>query len=386
MGDIDEPSTLASASGAAADASVRAAANSGAASKRAAVIKIGSSTLTDAEGKVDRAYLADLAHQVARVRRAGWRVIIVSSGSIPCGLEALGLPLRRPSDMPTVQAAASVGQRALLAAYDQVFSPYGMLTSLVLLTRRDTADRTAYLHARDTFGRLLDFDAVPIVNENDTVSVEQIKFGDNDTLAALVACLADADRVVILSDIDGLYTANPSSDPSARLLPRVDRITPQVMAGASGAGSCVGSGGMVTKLTAARVLGAAGIPLVICSGRAEDAVIRALDDEPIGTLFTAKERRHEITPRKLWIALGDAVRGTLDVDDGAARAIIDGGNSLLSVGVRRVEGDFAAGDAVDVLDPSGFVIARGLACAGAAEVADGSADVAIHRDELVLFE
>ena len=164
---------------------------------RTAVVKIGSSTLTDAEGKVDRAYLADLAHQVNRVRKAGWNVIIVSSGSIPCGLESLGLPLKRPKDMPTVQAASSVGQRALIAAYDQVFSPYGMLTSLVLLTRRDTADRNAYLHARDTFARLLELGAVPIVNENDTVSVEQIKFGDNDTLAALVACLADADRVVI---------------------------------------------------------------------------------------------------------------------------------------------------------------------------------------------
>ena len=203
---------------------------------KTAVIKIGSNTLTDDEGKCDRAYLADLAHQVARVRREGWRVIIVSSGAIPCGLEALGLPLRRPDDMPTVQAAASVGQRALLAAYDQVFSPYGMLTSLVLLTRRDTADRNAYLHARDTFRRLVELNAVPIVNENDTVSVEQIKFGDNDTLAALVACLANADRVVILSDINGLYTSNPKTDPSAQLIKRVDRITPEILAGASGAG------------------------------------------------------------------------------------------------------------------------------------------------------
>ena len=182
---------------------------------KTAVIKIGSNTLTDDEGKCDRAYLADLAHQVARVRREGWRVIIVSSGAIPCGLEALGLPLRRPDDMPTVQAAASVGQRALLAAYDQVFSPYGMLTSLVLLTRRDTADRNAYLHARDTFRRLVELNAVPIVNENDTVSVEQIKFGDNDTLAALVACLANADRVVILSDIDGCIRRTPK--PTRRL-------------------------------------------------------------------------------------------------------------------------------------------------------------------------
>ena len=167
--------------------------------RRLAVVKLGSSTLTDGEGRVDRAYLADLAYQVNRARKAGWDVIIVSSGSIPCGLEALGMPLERPKHMPTVQAAASVGMRALLAAYDQVFSPYGILTSLVLLTRRDTADRTAYLHARDTFHRLVELGCVPIVNENDTVSVEQIKFGDNDTLAALVACLADADRVTIVT-------------------------------------------------------------------------------------------------------------------------------------------------------------------------------------------
>ena len=351
-----------------------------------AVIKIGSNTLTDDEGKCDRAYLADLAHQVAHVRREGWRVIIVSSGAIPCGLEALGLPLRRPDDMPTVQAAASVGQRALLAAYDQVFSPYGMLTSLVLLTRRDTADRNAYLHARDTFRRLVELNAVPIVNENDTVSVEQIKFGDNDTLAALVACLANADRVVILSDIDGLYTSNPKTDPSAQLIKRVDRITPEILAGASGAGSAVGSGGMITKLTSARVLGAAGIPLVICSGRAEDAVVRSLADDPIGTLFTGADVPHEITPRKLWIALGDSVKGTLLVDAGAARAIVEDGASLLAVGVKNVEGEFEAEDVVDVVDEAGFVIARGLARCSAESMRSGKADIAVHRDELILFE
>ncbi len=353
--------------------------------RRVAVIKLGSSTLTDKEGRVDRAYLADLAYQVNRARAAGWDVVIVSSGSIPCGLEALGLPLVRPKDMPSVQAAASVGMRALLAAYDQVFSPYGILTSLVLLTRRDTADRSAYLHARDTIARLIELGCVPIVNENDTVSVEQIKFGDNDTLAALVACLADANRVVILSDIEGLFTANPHTHPAAELIRRVDRITPAIMEGAAGAGSAVGSGGMITKLTSARVLGVAGIPLVICHGRAQDAVLRALDDEPIGTLFTAKEQRHEITPRKLWIALGDTVRGRLTVDEGAVRALVERGKSLLSVGVVSAEGDFAAGDVVDVLDGSGYVIARGLARCDIDTVRAGK-DVAIHRDDLVVFE
>lgn len=353
--------------------------------RRLAVLKLGSSTLTDGEGRVDRAYLASLAYQVNKARNAGWDVIIVSSGSIPCGLEALGMPLERPKDMPSVQAAASVGMRALLAAYDQVFSPYGILTSLVLLTRRDTADRNAYLHARDTFRRLIELGCVPIVNENDTVSVEQIKFGDNDTLAALVACLADADRVVILSDIEGLFTANPQTHPDAELIRRVDRITPAIMEGATGAGSSVGSGGMITKLTSARVLGAAGIPLVICHGRSEGAVLRALDDEPCGTLFTAKDRRHEITPRKLWIALGDSVRGRLIVDEGAIGAITQRGKSLLSVGIRRAEGSFSAGEVVDVLNEAGYVVARGLAKCGVDAMRAGE-DIAIHRDELVVFE
>ncbi len=353
--------------------------------RRVAVVKLGSSTITDGEGRVDRAYLADLAHQVNRARKAGWDVLIVSSGSIPCGLEALGLPLSRPKDMPSVQAAASVGMRALLAAYDQVFSPYGILTSLVLLTRRDTADRNAYLHARDTIRRLIELGCVPIINENDTVSVEQIKFGDNDTLAALVACLADADRVVILSDIEGLFTANPQTHPEAKLIRRVDRITPAIMEGAQGAGSAVGSGGMITKLTSARVLGAAGIPLVICHGRAPDAVLAALDDEPLGTLFLPRERRHEIAPRKLWVALGDAVRGRLVIDEGASSAIVWRGKSLLSVGVRRVEGAFAAGEVVDVLDESGSVIARGMTRCDAQDVRAGKG-VAIHRDDLVVFE
>ena len=361
-------------------------------SRKIAVLKLGTSTLTDGDGRIDRAFLADLAHQVNRVRASGWKVVIVSSGAVAAGLDEMSLPLVRPKDIPTVQAASSIGQRALSAAYDQVFSPYGIITSLVLLTRRDTADRNAYLHARDTFGRLLDFDVVPIVNENDTVSVEQIKFGDNDTLAALVACLVGADRVVILSDIDGLYTANPQKDLDARLIPHVERITPEIMAGASGAGSNVGSGGMITKLTAAQVLGAAGIPLVICHGRAQDAVIRALDPAPIGTLFSAAHKPHEITPRKLWIALGDSIRGRVVIDQGARFAIVEKGKSLLPVGIVSVEGDFSCEDVIDVVDEDGFVVGRGLARLDSAQLrcqvcGEASfAEVAIHRDDLVLFE
>ncbi len=257
--------------------------------RRRLVVKIGSATLTTSESSIDYGFLDELADQLARVREAGWDVVVVTSAAIACGLEALGIA-KRPSDMPSLQAAASVGQSALSTAYAEAFGKRDMLTSVVLLTRRDTADRTAYLHARDTLSRLLELSVVPIVNENDTVSVEQIRFGDNDTLAALVACLIDADLMVILSDIDGLYTANPLIDPEAKLIPRVDRVGRDILAAAGGAVSGVGSGGMITKIKAARVLMAAGIPMVICQGRTPNCIVDAAAGEAVGTLFTAPER------------------------------------------------------------------------------------------------
>ena len=370
--------------------------------RRRLVVKIGSATLTTSESSIDYGFLDELAAQLDTVRREGWDVVVVTSAAIACGLEALGIA-RRPTDMPSLQAAASVGQSALSTAYAAAFGKRDMLTSVVLLTRRDTADRTAYLHARDTLCRLLELDVVPIVNENDTVSVEQIRFGDNDTLAALVACLIDADLMVILSDIDGLYTANPLIDPAAELIPRVDRVGREILAAAGGAVSGVGSGGMITKIKAARVLMAAGIPMVICQGRRAGCVADAARGLPVGTLFTAPERPHEITPKKLWIALGDAVHGTLVVDEGARAALVERGKSLLSVGIREVRGSFDYDDIVDVADETGHVFARGRAAAGSDLVAlacgksrDEVAANAIlsvladkpvvHRDELVLFE
>ena len=373
-----------------------------AARERTIVVKIGSSTLTDTESRIDYAYLQAIADQVAELRTTGWRPIIVTSAAIACGLEALGIE-KRPQDMPSLQAAASVGQSALSAAYADAFAHHGITTSLVLLTRRDTADRVAYLHARDTLRRLLEFDVVPIVNENDTVSVEQIRFGDNDTLAALVACLVEADAVVILSDIDGLFDANPRIDPSAQLISRVERIDEDLMAAAGAATTTVGSGGMVTKVKAARVLMAAGIPLVVCNGRRPHAVLDAAFGRPIGTLFVASEQPHEITPRKLWIALGDSAKGSLVVDDGAKRALLSRGSSLLAVGVTRVEGSFKDGDIVDVRDVTGHLFARGrvsassdavlLACGRTSEELRGNTLLSpladkplMHRDELIVFE
>ena len=367
------------------------------------VVKIGSSTLTTEEGRIDHAYLEALADQVARVRGQGWQVVIVSSGAIACGLERLGMSGKRPDDMPTLQAAASVGQGLFVAAYGDAFARHGLMTSLVLLTRRDTADRTAYLHARDTLERLLDLGVVPIVNENDTVAVEQIRFGDNDTLGALVACLIRADQAIILSDVEGLYDANPACDENATLIKRVDRIDQSVLSVAGDAGSSVGSGGMVTKLQAARVLGVAGIPLLICSGRRDDVIVDAVAGREVGTLFTSASAIHEITPRKLWIALGDAAHGAIIVDEGAKRALVKRGGSLLVVGVADVEGDFEEGDIVDIRDSGGHLFARGRVSAGRDEVelARGRSQEElasnrllavmadkplVHRDDLVVFE
>ena len=366
------------------------------------VVKIGSSTVTEPGAGVNRPFIARLAHEAVELCSLGWNLVVVSSGAIACGAPVLGFSTR-PADMPSLQAAASVGQSALSTAYAEAFGAQDMLTSVVLLTRRDTADRSAYLHARDTLDRLLELSVVPIVNENDTVSVEQIRFGDNDTLAALVACLIDADLMVILSDIDGLYTANPQIDPAATLIPVVDRVGRDILAAAGGAVSGVGSGGMITKIKAARVLMAAGIPMVICQGRRADCIAQAAAGEAVGTLFTAPDRPHEITAKKLWIALGDSVHGTVVVDEGARDALVMRGKSLLSVGIRAVEGDFGLDDIVDVADETGHVFARGraaaasdllkLACGRSREEVASNAILAvladrpvIHRDELVLFE
>lgn len=370
--------------------------------KKVIVIKIGSSTLVNEQGKLDRAYFDGLAAQVHALRQMGWSPLIVSSAAIACGLEALGIE-ERPTDMPSLQAAASVGQNALMATYAEAFSRYDVLTSCVLITRHSTAQRNAYLHARDTLECLIDFDVVPIINENDTVSVEQIRFGDNDTLAALVSCLVQADMCVIFSDIEGLYTANPTIDPTATLIPLVERITPELMASAGGVTSKVGSGGMITKIRAARVLMLAGIPMVICHGRRQGSLIQLAHGESVGTYFVARNKAHDISPRKLWIALGDTAKGVLVVDDGARRALVDTGSSLLSVGITSVEGSFFRGDIVDIKDQEGHLFARGRVNAPSSEVslARGRSQKeirgnellvnlgdkpAVHRDELVVFE
>ena len=366
------------------------------------VVKIGSSTIVGEDGRIDRAFLSDLARQAAELRRLGWNLVVVSSGAIACGYPILGFSSKPKGDLPSLQACASAGQCILSAAYDEEFHAHDILTSLVLLTRHDTARRSSYLHARDALLRLVELGVVPVVNENDTVSVAEIKFGDNDTLAALVSCLVSADMCVTLSDIDGLYTANPSIDPDARFIPRVEKIDATIIGSAGDSSTSVGTGGMITKIRASRILMTAGIESVICSGSEPDALVRIARGESVGTLFAPPVKHLDIAPRKLWIALGDKAHGSVTVDDGAAHALTDNGSSLLAVGIRSVEGSFAAGDILDVKDAGGMVLARGIAEADSdtLELAAGrrqeeiesnrllaqlAGKPAIHRDNLIVF-
>ena len=256
--------------------------------KKVIVIKIGSSTLVNEQGKLDRAYFDGLAAQVHALRQMGWSPLIVSSAAIACGLEALGIE-ERPTDMPSLQAAASVGQNALMATYAEAFSRYDVLTSCVLITRHSTAQRNAYLHARDTLERLIDFDVVPIINENDTVATEEMGIGDNDTLAAVVAVSMEADLLILLSDIDGLYTADPHTHPEATLIAEIPALTREIWELAGGSGSSLGTGGMSTKLQAADICTQAGCDMVIANGSSPSVLYDIADGKPVGSRFRGKK-------------------------------------------------------------------------------------------------
>ncbi|MEI3377274.1 MAG: glutamate 5-kinase [Coriobacteriales bacterium] len=352
------------------------------------VIKIGSSTLVK-DGKVDAVFVGHLASECANLMHdEGIQPIIVSSGSIALGLEVLGIHGERPDDMPTLQAAASIGQVGLIRQYTDTFACFGVTVGQILMTRATTGQRESYLHARDTIERLLELGVVPIINENDTVAVEEIRFGDNDTLAAMVATSIHADLVVLLSDIDGLYTADPRKNEDAELLNTVSKMSEEIENGAGGVGSRSGSGGMLTKIAAARVLMAAGIPMVICEGHRRGAITDAVHGRQVGTTFF-DESSNGLAARKSWIALGGKVKGRVACDEGACNALLNRGGSLLPVGIASFEGAFAAGDPVDVVDLQGRIIGRGLAGYAADELSEllgkhGEREF-INRDELVIF-
>lgn len=361
------------------------------------VIKIGSRVLT-AEGEgLDDVFLAALAGEVAHQRGKGREVIIVSSGAVAAGVKALGLKAR-PRTIPQKQAAAAVGQSKLMQAYEEAFSLHGLKVAQILLTRDDLANRHRFLNARATLDALLECGVVPVINENDTVVVEEIKFGDNDNLSALVSSLVEAHLLIILTDIDGFYDADPRSNPDARLVPLVKAVTREVERAAGGSGSAVGTGGMATKLAAAKRIGRYGVPTLIVNGRKSGTLAEALAGGDVGTLILPSGE--SLNRRKHWIAYTLRPRGRIFIDTGALVALTRHGKSLLPSGVVRVEGDFDRGACVLVCGPDGKEFARGIidysrremeqicGCrSGEIEKCLGYryGDEIIHRDNLVIL-
>ena len=361
------------------------------------VVKVGSG-LISAPGQgllPDR--IGALADELAALTKDGREVVVVSSGAIASGMARLGLT-QRPRSIPEKQAAAAVGQSALMWHYEQAFARHGIRVAQVLVTQEDISARPRYLNARNTLQVLLRFRVVPVVNENDTVAVEEIKVGDNDNLAALVAHLIDADLLVILTDVDGLYTGDPRVDPEARRLETVDAVTEEIERLVWDADGQVSVGGMSTKLEAARKVTSSGIPMVIASGRVPGTLRRVLRGEPLGTYFVPRGDR--LAGRKRWIAFAVPPQGRLTVDAGARSALVERGKSLLPSGVVEVEGEFHAGEVVSLSAADGKEFARGLTNYDAAELRKiqgaktkdleerlgyKSFDEVIHRDNLVLL-
>ena len=359
------------------------------------VVKIGSSLLVNQDGRLDRNWLAGLAEDVATLHAANQQILIVSSGAIAIGSSVLGINPRR-SRLEELQAAAAAGQVQLVHAYQDVLGEHGVSAAQVLLTLDDTENRRRFLNAKGTLGKLLEHGIVPVINENDTVATEEIRYGDNDRLAARVAQMVMADGLLLLSDVDGFYTSDPGKNPDAEHIPTVTKITEDISAMAGESRSEVGSGGMATKLQAARIATHAGCSTIIASG-AMERPLRALADGGKCTVFSA-----EGTPaaaRKQWLAGIHEVRGELRLDPGAATALANG-SSLLPVGLLEVVGDFRRGDAVTLIGANGEELGRGLAAYASEEALEiigcrseqiepklgyRGRSVMVHRDDLVLF-
>ena len=363
------------------------------------VVKVGTSTLAYGPGRMNLYNIEHLVRGLVDMANEGREMILVSSGAIAAGLGRLGMT-EKPDSIPEKQAIAAVGQGMLMHIYEKFFAEYGKVAAQVLLTRENSVRHNQYIHSRDALCAMLDMGAIPVINENDAVTVDEIKIGDNDQLSATVATLVDADALIILSDIDGLYTANPATHPEAEIIHEVPEITPEIERLAGGAGSAMGTGGMMTKIEAAKVAMNAGVTMVIAPG-ARDHVLRdVLNGEEIGTLFPAKESHLRL--RKSWIAFGKRIEGDLVVDRGCEKAMRQCGSSLLAAGIVSADGEFTRGSTVRVLTKDGQEIARGVVNYGRAELMDligrqtkdfpeallqedGFREEVIHRDNMVLM-
>jgi glutamate 5-kinase len=362
------------------------------------IVKFGTNLLTRGTAELDLEHLETLTAQVATLRNAGVEVIVVTSGAVAAGRHKLGVARMR-RDIPFRQVLAAIGQGQLMQAYDALFARHGIVVAQTLLTRRDLSDRLSYLNARNTLLALLHYGVVPIVNENDAVAVEELaesRIGENDTLAALTANLVDADLLMLLMTTEGLYTSDPGSDPSATLIERVERIDATIESYASGP-AAGGRGGMVSKLSAARLATAGGTDVVLASGLEPDAIVRLAQGETLGTTFPAAANRLE--SRKRWILSGMSIRGGVVVDEGATKALQERNTSLLPAGVREVRGVFERGETVEILSPEARRIACGIVNYSSEEMQQirgaKSAQIAsilgydygaeaVHRDNLVL--
>lgn len=361
------------------------------------VVKIGSRVLTDDDGALDMSAMGRICDDIALLRRQGRQVVLVSSGAIAAGRSELGMT-EKPRTIPHKQAAAAIGQTRLMRAYQEAFAPHGLKVAQVLLTREDLASRQRFLNARATLDALLGFGVIPVINENDTVVVDEIKFGDNDNLSALVTNVAEAGLLVIMTDIEGFYSADPRTNPDAVLVPLVRGITREVERAAGGSGSSVGTGGMTTKVAAAKKAAKNGVPTIIVPGKREGVIATLMAGQEVGTLFLPTDAG--LNRRKHWIAYSLKPAGRIVVDDGAREVLLKKGKSLLPSGVVRVEGRFERGACVRVCGADEQEFARGLSDYSSGEIARLAgqrssrieeilgyryADVIVHRDNLVVL-
>ncbi|MFZ9696588.1 MAG: glutamate 5-kinase [Ilumatobacteraceae bacterium] len=358
------------------------------------VVKVGTSSVTHADGTLNADMFTSLAAQIAQLRNNGHEVLLVTSGAVAAGVAALGLA-QRPSDMGTLQALAAIGQSRLMERYNTVFAPHGVVTGQVLLVPHDFGDRQQYLHARQTLTRLLEIGVLPVINENDAIANDEIRFGDNDRIAALVAHSVAADVLVLLTDQEGLYTSDPRSNADANLIDVVSTDDDLLSVDAGSAGTVRGSGGMASKLSAARIASWSGVRTVIARAARDNVLVDAVDPAvSVGTTFLGRDR--QLSARRLWIAFAAQPEGRLVIDAGAVSAIESRGTSLLSPGVSSVEGDFADGDVVDIVASSGHLVARGSVAMSRSELAaivgkpttdlaHGVSTLVVHRDEMVVL-